>query len=606
MKPYQALQLFCEQFNSNPELAITIKELSQKPDAEKIIKIYDHAIPVIEKEIWKQGIDDDNLKHYQTLFHELENLYSSNSSIDKRHHFIITIPVADRPQHLKDCLDSIYNLCKKYNYGGLNNNTYSKVSVLVADDSKQESSKKRNKELSEHYTEKGLTVDYFSQAEQQQIVNDISKYKVENITGDFKDSCFYHKGASITRNISYLKLKQLEKQYKNCLFYFIDSDQEFQINIQVDAKSKELYALNYFYYLDKIFSKESVSILTGKVVGDPPVSPAVMAGTFLQDIIYFLQQFPASDINSSCRFHQQNSQLSNDASYHDMPELFGFKKKTQSYIYQCPITRPHSNLNCFEHFIHQINHFFDGEHPTRKSYYQYENTLDSVQPARTIYTGNYIFKPENLKYFIPFAPLKLRMAGPVLGRILKSELGNTFVCANLPMLHKRTVDAIGQSEFRPGVDHKKDNIDLSGEFHRQFFGDVMLFSVIELCESGYPEKNNDLSMIKSTVLNTIHDLQKKYLQTQKHIDEKINELKAILNSKPIYRTIQQASPETNQFISDFINNIEFNFKNHALIYKEIKSEEIINQYLTKISDAIYTYKSEQSNWEHIIIKGILH
>ena len=99
----------------------------------------------------------------------------------------------------------------------------------------------------------------------------------------------------------------------------------------------------------------------------------------------------------------------------------------------------------------------------------------ATSAARTVYTGNYVIRPENLRYFIPFATLKLRMAGPVLGRILKMRLKHRFVSANLPMLHNRTVDSIGQSEYRAGVINTNQSIDLSNEFIRQFYGDVMLF-----------------------------------------------------------------------------------------------------------------------------------
>ena len=54
------------------------------------------------------------------------------------------------------------------------------------------------------------------------------------------------------------------------------------------------------------------------------------------------------------------------------------------------------------------------------------------------------------------------MAGPVLGRLLRAALGKKFVTANLPMLHKRTVEEKGQSEYRHGIRRSDDEIDLSG------------------------------------------------------------------------------------------------------------------------------------------------
>ena len=57
----------------------------------------------------------------------------------------------------------------------------------------------------------------------------------------------------------------------------------------------KLYAVNYFYYLDRAFADGQVQILTGKVVGDPPVSPSVMAGRFIDDVIMFLSQISRLD-----------------------------------------------------------------------------------------------------------------------------------------------------------------------------------------------------------------------------------------------------------------------------------------------------------------------
>ncbi len=115
--------------------------------------------------------------------------------------------------------------------------------------------------------------------------------------------------------------------------------------------------------------------------------------------------------------------------------------------------REHAEADCFAHFAGRLNSFFYGEHPTRISYYEPAELFSArVQPARTVYAGNYVFRPAALKYFIPFASLRLRMSGPTLGRLVKAELGPRFVSANLPMLHKRTVESGGQAEFRPGIE----------------------------------------------------------------------------------------------------------------------------------------------------------
>jgi len=479
--PYKNLQIFLDHYKSN-ETLIKIENKLEHSDSQETIKLYSDAIYTIEKLIFKKPFSNESLKQYQSLFIEYESLIKNSTEKDNRHKFIISIPVADRPQHLQTCLQSILTLCEKYQYGGFINGIYKKISVLVADDSKHIKNINQHKKIAKHFTEKGLCVEHFGQDQQKDIVSSINNETTKNILGDTEINDFFHKGASITRNITYLKLQKSYNKKEPSLFYFIDSDQEFKEN-------SNSYSINYFYYLDKIFSQKNISMLTGKVVGDPPVSPAVMASNFLDDLLCFITKISMLNPADLCEFHSSKIKNTTGAAYHDMAELFGQTHTADNFDYQCTLKGTHNHSQCLNDFASKLKHFFDGDHPTRKTFYKYKNALDSIQPARTIYTGNYIFKPKNLTYFIPFANLKLRMAGPVLGRILKAELGDDFISVNLPMLHKRTVDTLGQSEFRAGVVHKKDNIDLSDEFVRQFFGDVMLFSTIKLTESDYPKKN---------------------------------------------------------------------------------------------------------------------
>ncbi len=590
----QSISSITQQFNT----AVNAKNNDQ------LINVYNQAIPVIEHLMWRDEINDNSLKHYQQLFHELEELISCHNKADTRNKFIIAIPVADRPQHLNDCLQSILELCTHYKYGGKKNGLYEKVCVLISDDSQHQENIDKNKTMAKKFTQNGLQIHYFGAEQQKEIIASLDEKQSENILGSIKKNAFYHKGASITRNITYLKLQQLQNKDEATLFYFIDSDQEFKVSILNAGKHQDCYGLNYFYYLDKIFSNTDISILTGKVVGDPPVSPSVMAGTFLQDLIYFVNTISKLKPDAHCTFHTEIKQQKDDASYHDMAELFGFKNKTEAYNYHCPLQQEHDHLACFTHFSSTLKHFFDGEHATRKSYYQHLDVMHNLSAARTIYTGNYIFKPQNLKYFIPFANLKLRMAGPVLGRIIKSELGDRFVSANLPMLHKRTISSIGKSEYRPGVKHKQTLIDLSDEFSRQFFGDVMLFTMLDITAAGYPEKQISHKIISDTTYKVIYSLRDKYTKKHQQVSALNNSLKEIINNPDNWWKQNPDSAPLKQDIMNFINNIEFNFGKDAAIYKKINSADVINSYHKKIVDAIYAYPEDREYWQDIISKGV--
>jgi len=569
-------------------------------DDKKLTEIYSNAIPLLEDCIWNNHITNTTLTDYQKLFQEYETHIQSSEDTDSRYNFIIAIPVADRPQHLNACLQSILTLCKLYQYGGTSNGVYRKISILVADDSQHQKNINKNRQIVQSFIRQGLDVIYFGEQQQKEILSSIDTEKARNITGTSNPDKFYHKGASITRNITYLKLLKMQSDHEPCLFYFIDSDQEFQVNIQTENGSKEFYAINYFYHLNKIFSQSNTSVLTGKVVGDPPVSPAVMAGTFVDDVIYFIQQIAELKPEHSCQFHDDFENGTGDAAYHDMADLFGFETPSKSCIYHCTLNNAHKNIDCLNHFFTKLNKFFDGEHPTRKSYYQYENLSASIKPARTIYTGNYIFKPDNLKYFIPFASLKLRMAGPVLGRIIKAELGDQFISANLPMLHKRTIDKTGQSEFRPGVNHVNNSVDLSGEFIRQFFGDVMLFSIIELTEMGYPKKELSLNVISETINKNFLSMKSKYLIKQHELSDKVSILKSITNNTDHWWNLKTELPQGIINLKTFILNIENNFAKDASIYKAINTHKTVNAYTNKIADAIASYRNDLSYWQTVL------
>ncbi len=598
---------------SETDFSAFLKELDNSSDKfiNEVISRYKETITKIEKEIWSESFSSNDIATYQKLFRDLEKLYKRKST-DERYDFKIIIPVADRPQHLQQCLDSLLKLCQHYQYGGFTDSFYSKISVLIADDSKHKENISAHKRLCKQYTQQGIKTDYFGLEEQHQLVSEALKNNaaLKNIISAPDDSndvySFSHKGASVMRNITHLKLKSTlhkEKSNDNTLIYFVDSDQEFCISTEHESN---LYGINYFHYLNHNFKENDITALTGKVVGDPPVSPSVMAGTFQKDVTHFLKTIDKLDPDENCQFHTGDKSLTDDAAYHDMADLFGFEKNETNFNYHCDIAYSHTNSDCFDSFSEKLNHFFYGEHPTRKTYFKYEKGFNSLTPARTVYTGNYVIKLEALDHFIPFASLKLRMAGPVLGRLLQAELNTKFVSANLPMLHKRTVEESGKSEFRSGVDdlsnrHSRNTIELSNEFVRQFYGDVMLFSVIELIEKGYPETNIDTSVLLSTIQDTHKKIKTNY--ANKHLS--IMASKKVLNDIIMDESAwwnNSTGTDTKLSIENFktfLHNIDLNFDDNSAAYKQITSKTSSIIYLEKILSAIQHYKPDNLHWKKI-------
>ncbi len=588
-------------YSNDPVLTDIALELNAcKSYSEALMRCYDTAIPILETYLAKAQFAPQLLADYQRMFQEREQILDKlavQSGKDKyRHDIVVAIPVADRPAHLQSCLDSLLTLIAVF-LGEKNR----RVSVLIIDDSKDDEAIKVHQQLASTFTKKGLIVNYFGAIAQQEEIKQLttlSKAVKARIIGDIPTTQFYHKGASLSRNISYLYLRRIQHTKHNPLFFFIDSDQEFRVPVMTSTGEKYCYGINYFYYLDRLFTERDIIFCTGKVVGDPPVSPAVMAGNLLDDVYFFLQQIQHTDSQAACQFHTHHH-LHNDAAYHDMADLFGFKKTSPTYPYACPIDGSHTHTDCLQTFVDNLMHFFDGEHPTRKSVYQYVDILENYQTARTVYTGNYVFTPRGLEYFIPFATLKLRMAGPVLGRIIKALCGQRFISANLPLLHKRTLTHLGRAEFRVGIDKCQHHIDMSGEFERQFWGDVMLFSVEQLLQDGYIKNNISLEEIAQTVQTTQQRLYKKYIAKQQEIKDKHQQIQKFFEQHSYWWQQQKLLPIRTQF-DHFLANIEYNFNEQAPVYQLLCSQEYVAIQQEKIVQALFAYPGDHHAWTKFI------
>ncbi len=504
------------------------------------------------------------------------------------HDIVIVIPVADRPRHLTDCFNSLLELGRRYPYAG-------QVSVLVAEDSRDEASIEQHRALAAAVTGQGLPVHYLGQDEQRALVEALPAAERMQLAGVIGDGASYaHKGASITRNIAYLWLRRLQRDGRRRLFWFIDSDQEFRVNVDEGGDEQEVYAVDYCNGLDRIFRETPTQILTGKVVGDPPVSPAVMAGNFLDDITAFLFDMGRCTPDDACSFHDA-VRHADDAAYHDMAELFGFRQ-AEAFRYRCTLTGMHDHVRCFADFAAKLGRFFDGEHPTRRSVYQAAELMSSVKQARTIYTGNYVFTPAGLDYFIPFAALKLRMAGPTLGRIIKAELGERFVSANLPMLHRRTVEAIGQSEFRPGIERTQQRVDLSGEFERQYFGDVMLFSVERLTAAGYPGVEQTEEFIADIVDSVEAEMHVKYVAQHGLIAEKLARLQVLYSAPEQWWLVESSLNDARAMFGQFLDNMAKNFGDNSFAWQIVNDLKHRQVRKTAIVAAIGRYRSDCETW----------
>jgi hypothetical protein len=517
-----------------------------------------------------------------------------------RHKIVVIIPVADRPQHLGNILASLDELCRTFDYGRGRDGCFSQVAVVVADDSADDEAIRRHQAIARDADAGGLPVTYFGAAEQSQLLHSLSapqRQALRRIVGEPERSGFRHKGASVTRNLASLLALRMSAGADDCLFHFVDSDEQFKVRIAGTPEDEDVAAIDYFRCLDRIFSDGDVEVLTGKVVGDPPVSPAVMAGNFLGDVIGLLKQMAAAGPDRPCSFHGER-RAADDAAYHDMAELFGFAPKEEAFGYRCTLVGAHDHARCLADFSAKLDRFFDGEHPTRSSTFTPGGDCLATRPARTVYTGNYVCARAGLAHFIPFAPLKLRMAGPVLGRLIRAEIGARFVSADLPLLHTRT--ARGTAEFRPGVSRQAAEVDLSGEFERQFFGDLMLFTIERLVEAGYPARTVPREDIERTLDEVEHMLRGKYDDMRVQVAASLDRARARFDDPSLWWNTRPDLADARANFHRFFDNIDRNFGADARGYRLIGDDAHRAGRRDEIAQAIAGLADDRRAWREAL------
>ena len=584
-----------------PELGSKLQALAGSRDAGPLLELYAQCYPLLEQAMWSDGADFDALlADYQALFREQEALIRQAGQ-DARHDFILGIPVADRPPHLRACLESLYQLCRLYDYGGKTDGMWHKIKVVVAEDSREAVNVRRHRELVEEYRGKGLQVVHFGLDEQYALLHALpaaTRARLGRLLTTQPRENFHRKGQAANRNLSYLKCLQLAENKDKTLYYLVDSDQHFCVNRQTADGEEAVYALNYFHYLDRIFRGSDTLMLTGKIVGDPPVSPSVMAANFLDDVIAFFTRLSGLRGNQACCFHGL-AQKAGDAAYHDLAGLFGYENKTAAFDYACRLAGAHDHAACLADFAGRLNAFFFGEHLTRKTWFRYGEGFDRLAPARTVYPGNYVVNHAGLKYLIPFGHLRLRMSGPTAGRLIAAEIGPRFASANLPNLHRRTTEAGLDDDFRPGVAREAASIDVSDEFERQFFGDLMLFTSEALVQEADVKQPFPRAVIETALAQKEAELLALYRQKHAAVAERKRKLDELVFGAGHWWQHSPDSDNALRQVRAFLDNIERNFGEHAVAWQQIQSAEHRAMRKAQIVEALMNYRAEREAWDSL-------
>jgi hypothetical protein len=576
---------------------------------------YEQCYPLLEKALWSGTADFDPLLDcYQSLFREHDALVrqqaASAGDADQRYHYILSIPVADRPSHLRTCLESIYQVCERFGYGGKTEGVYARIRVIVAEDSREEHNIRQHIELVEAYRRKGLQVFHFGQDEQYELLQSIPaedrQILAPILTTQPRDR-FYLKGQAANRNLSVLKCLQLTEDRNRTLYYFVDSDESLCVNRQAADGEQRVYAVNYFHCIDRIFRTTDTLCLTGKLVGDPPVSPAVMAANFLDDVTAFFARLAKMRGADRCRFHDamqaSTADTASGAAYHDMAGLFGFESRHATFPYRCPLQGKHDHAACLRAFSGRLAAFFFGEHLTRKMFFSYGDGFSALTPARTVYPGNYIVNYDGLKYIIPFGHLRLRMSGPTAGRLIAAEIHDRFASVNLPHLHRRTNESGLGEAFRPGVrlteTDEQATIDLSNEFERQFFGDLMLFTTETLVIEADVLKSFEKDIVVRIMERKEHELLAQYRQKHDAILEKTARFGELVFSARHWWLDDPGLAGALRQVRAFLNNIYRNFSEQSAAWLTIQSSEHRAGRKQQILEALMNYRTARDAWDRL-------
>lgn len=579
------------------------------------IATYEQCYPHLEQALWSGAVEfAPLLACYQALFREREALIRQQTertgTPDDRYRFIISIPVADRPAHLRACLESILEVCETFGYGGKSGGVHAYVTVVIAEDSREADSIRRHVELAETFRRRGLQVIHSGQDEQYELLQAIPdniRGKLGNLLTTQPRERFFLKGQAANRNLSVLKCLQLTADRDRTLYYFVDSDEAFCVNRTTADGDVPVCALNYFHAIDRIFRTTDTQVLTGKMVGDPPVSPAVMAANFLDDIAAFFHRLAALRGADACTFHDPSAAHPDrqfaGAIYHDMAGLFGFGKRPDTFPYRCPLTGAHDHAACLRTLAGRLAAFFFGEHLTRQTLFAYGDGFDAVTPARTVYPGNTIANFAGLKYIIPFGHLRLRMSGPTAGRLIAAELGGRFASANLPHLHRRTNDAGLAGAFRPGVargtDSARDAIDLSGEFESQFFGDLLLFTteaLVSEADVGRPFAHDEVARVMERKERELLAL---YAQKHDAIRDRSRQLDDLVFRAGHWWLDDPELAGALRQVRAFLDNIARNFGAGAPAWQQIRSADHRAARKVQLADALVNYRHERDAWDSL-------
>ncbi|MDP2154935.1 MAG: hypothetical protein Q8J61_02950, partial [Sulfuricella sp.] len=184
-----------------------------------------------------------------------------------------------------------------------------------------------------------------------------------------------------------------------------------------------------------------------------------------------------------------------------------------------------------------------------------------------------------------------------------AEAKARFASFNMPNLHRRTTEAGLDDDFRPGVelngDREQQSIDLSNEFERQFFGDLMLFSTEELVKQADVNQPFAQDVIEAVIARKEAELLALYQQKHEAIVDRNRQLHdLVFNAGHWWLRSPELAVALRQ-VQAFIDNINRNFGEHSLSWRQIQSAEHRAQRKRQIVEALMNYRAERDAWDSL-------
>jgi hypothetical protein len=141
---------------------------------------------------------------------------------------------------------------------------------------------------------------------------------------------------------------------------------------------------------------------------------------------------------------------------------------------------------------------------------------------------------------------------------------------------------------------------LSGEFERQFFGDVMLFAVIELVKQGYPDIMPAADKIRECVVMTETKLCKQYADNLEHVSVRLAKLEIFLAAPGHWWRSGSRYQQTCTLLDHFAAALRANYSGDDRPNQLIDDAAHRSETRQAIVEALLAYNDDRECWERVL------